>query len=138
MASELGSSVNGVYGGQYGQPAELAASIPSSTQVSAVSQTATEPAANTTVADPQQIGWYFVEQYYTTLSKNPDQLHLFYSKKSQLVTGVEAEKVLPSVGSKVSLDDMIARSTADRTDVGHQRQDQGARHSRLQSPRSKC
>jgi hypothetical protein len=138
MASDLGSSVNGIYGGQYGQPAELAASIPSSTQASAVPQTAAEPAANTTVADPQQIGWYFVEQYYTTLSKNPDQLHLFYSKKSQLVTGVEAEKVLPSVGSKVSLDDMIARSTADRTDVGYQGQDQGARHSRLQSPRSKC
>ncbi|KAK0674246.1 hypothetical protein QBC41DRAFT_51936 [Cercophora samala] len=33
-----------------------------------------------------EIGWYFVEQYYTTLSKNPDKLH-----KSQFVAGAEAE-----------------------------------------------
>ncbi|KAK0732847.1 hypothetical protein B0T21DRAFT_385031 [Apiosordaria backusii] len=38
-----------------------------------------------------EIGWYFVEQYYTTLSKNPDKLHLFYGKKSQFVAGAEAE-----------------------------------------------
>lgn len=106
MATDLAASVNGMYGTEYGQPAELAASVPSSTQASAVSQSATESATNTTIADPQQIGWYFVEQYYTTLSKNPDQIHLFYSKKSQLVTGVEAEKVVPSVGSKVSLFDL--------------------------------
>ena len=52
-------------------------------------------------ADPQEIGWYFVEQYYTTLSKSPDRIQLFYGKKSQLVTGVEAEKVIPAVGVKV-------------------------------------
>jgi len=23
-----------------------------------------------------EVGWYFVEQYYTTLSKNPDKLHV--------------------------------------------------------------
>jgi hypothetical protein len=23
-----------------------------------------------------EIGWYFVEQYYTTLSKNPEKLHV--------------------------------------------------------------
>ena len=61
-----------------------------------------ENTAGNTPTDPQQIGWFFVEQYYTTLSKHPDRLHLFYSKKSQLLTGVEAEKVLPSVGQKVS------------------------------------
>ncbi|CAP68741.1 uncharacterized protein PODANS_7_7110 [Podospora anserina S mat+] len=38
-----------------------------------------------------EIGWYFVEQYYTTLSKNPNKLHLFYGKKSQFVAGAEAE-----------------------------------------------
>ena len=102
MATDLAASVNGMYGGQYGQPAELAASIPSSTQASATSQADTESAADTTIADPQQIGWYFVKQYYTTLSEHPDRIHLFYSKKSQLVTGVEAEKVLPAVGGKVS------------------------------------
>lgn len=23
-----------------------------------------------------EVGWYFVQQYYTTLSKNPDKLHV--------------------------------------------------------------
>lgn len=103
MAADLAPSVNGMYGGQYGQPAELAASVPSSTTPSAATQPSTESPANTTIADPQQIGWYFVKQYYTTLSEHPDRIHLFYSKKSQLVTGVEAEKVLPAVGGKVSV-----------------------------------
>ncbi|ERF72222.1 hypothetical protein EPUS_02109 [Endocarpon pusillum Z07020] len=100
MATDLPPSVNGLYGSQYGQPAELAASVPSSTPASVASQGPAESASNTAKADPQEIGWYFVEQYYTTLSKQPDRIHLFYSKKSQLVTGVEAEKVLPSVGQK--------------------------------------
>jgi hypothetical protein len=26
-----------------------------------------------------EVGWYFVEQYYTTLSKNPDKLHVGFS-----------------------------------------------------------
>lgn len=94
MATE---AVNGVDYSQYSQPAELAASTPSH-QASA-SQSSN--AASSQKADPQEIGWYFVEQYYTTLSKSPDKIHLFYNKKSQLITGTEAEKVLPSVGSKV-------------------------------------
>ncbi|KAL8950896.1 MAG: hypothetical protein Q9222_003092 [Ikaeria aurantiellina] len=48
-----------------------------------------------------EVGWYFVEQYYTTLSKNPEKLHLFYNKRSQFVSGVEAEKVSVSVGQRV-------------------------------------
>ncbi|KAL8919252.1 MAG: hypothetical protein Q9172_005069 [Xanthocarpia lactea] len=42
-----------------------------------------------------EVGWYFVEQYYTTLSKNPEKLH-----RSQFVSGVEAEKVSVSVGQR--------------------------------------
>lgn len=102
MATDPTPGVNGMYGSQYGQPVELAASVPSSTQPSAAAQAPAESDANAAKADPQEIGWYFVEQYYTTLSKHPDRIHLFYSKKSQLVTGIEAEKVLPSVGQKVS------------------------------------
>jgi len=45
-----------------------------------------------------EVGWYFVEQYYTTLSKSPEKLHLFYSKRSQFVSGVEAEVANVSVG----------------------------------------
>lgn len=92
------ASVNGMYDGQYSQPAELAASTPS--HQASTSQTASNTMQK---ADPQEIGWYFVEQYYTTLSKTPERIHLFYNKKSQLTTGKEAEKVLPAVGSKASL-----------------------------------
>lgn len=98
MATETAPNVNGVYDGQFNQPAELAASTPSQTS-SALNQSASSAQQK---ADPQEIGWYFVEQYYTTLSKTPERIHLFYSKKSQLVTGAEAEKVVPAVGSKVS------------------------------------
>ena len=103
MATEA-APVNGLYNAHaYGQPAELAASIPSApTHATSASQSTT---ASSTIqqqkADPQEIGWYFVEQYYTTLSKTPEKIHLFYSKKSQLVSGIEAEKVIPSVGTKV-------------------------------------
>ncbi|KAK5072473.1 hypothetical protein LTR64_005055 [Lithohypha guttulata] len=95
MASE---AVNGMDYNQYSQPAELAASTPSH-QASA-SQGSNGASSQQQKADPQEIGWYFVEQYYTTLSKSPDKIHLFYNKKSQLITGTEAEKVLPAVGSK--------------------------------------
>ncbi|CZT51321.1 related to Ras-GTPase-activating protein binding protein 2 [Rhynchosporium secalis] len=45
-----------------------------------------------------EVGWYFVEQYYTTLSKSPEKLHLFYGKLSQFVSGLEAEVAPVSVG----------------------------------------
>ena len=106
MAAETASMppINGAYNTQYGQSAESAANAQSSAQhASTASQSTTASASGSSAkADPQEIGWYFVEQYYTTLSKSPDQMHLFYSKKSQFVSGVEAEKVVPAVGSKVS------------------------------------
>lgn len=49
-----------------------------------------------------EVGWYFVEQYYTTMSRNPDRLHLFYSRHSHFVFGTEAESVPVAVGQKVS------------------------------------
>jgi hypothetical protein len=48
-----------------------------------------------------EVGWFFVEQYYTTLSRSPEKLHLFYSRKSQFVSGLEAQKVTVAVGQKV-------------------------------------
>lgn len=128
MASEATQNVNGIYDGQYNQPAELAASTPSH-------NTATQSQASTSAqqkADPQEIGWYFVEQYYTTLSKTPERIHLFYSKKSQLVTGNEAEKVVPAVGSKVCAFKLLSSLVAN-SDVGHQRKDQSPRYPGLQS-----
>lgn len=105
------STMNGLYGNQFSQPAELAASIPpSSGHTASMSQSTTASAAAAQKADPQEIGWYFVEQYYTTLSKSPERIHLFYKKKSQLVTGVEAEKVIPAVGEKVRLSYPVHRA----------------------------
>lgn len=57
-------------------------------------------AEGTSSVPKDEVGWYFVEQYYTTLSKNPEKLHLFYNKRSQFVSGVEAEKVSVSVGQR--------------------------------------
>lgn len=48
-----------------------------------------------------EVGWFFVEQYYTTMSRSPEKLHLFYSKRSQLVFGTEAETVPVAIGQKV-------------------------------------
>lgn len=119
MATEA-SNVNGVYDSQFNQPAELAASTPSH---AASSSQASNTQQNK--ADPQEIGWYFVEQYYTTLSKTPERIHLFYSKKSQLVTGIEAEKVVPAVGTKVSMFESLELSKIDPS-TGHQRENQGS------------
>ncbi|KAI2636470.1 hypothetical protein GGS26DRAFT_589078 [Hypomontagnella submonticulosa] len=70
----------------------------------------TTPAATVTAADQasntssnnnlgkDEVAWFFVEQYYTTLSKNPEKLHLFYGKRSQFVYGLEAEVANVSVG----------------------------------------
>ncbi|OKL59339.1 hypothetical protein UA08_05137 [Talaromyces atroroseus] len=51
-----------------------------------------------------EVGWYFVEQYYTTMSRNPEKLHLFYSRRSQFVSGNEADAVPVIVGAKAISD----------------------------------
>ncbi|PYI22983.1 hypothetical protein BO99DRAFT_243320 [Aspergillus violaceofuscus CBS 115571] len=47
-----------------------------------------------------EVGWYFVEQYYTNMSRSPEKLQFFYSKRSQFVFGTEAESVPVAVGQK--------------------------------------
>lgn len=59
--------------------------------------TASAAAGNSNLSK-DEVGWYFVEQYYTTLSKSPEKLHLFYGKRSQFVYGLEAEVANVSVG----------------------------------------
>lgn len=49
-----------------------------------------------------EVGWFFVEQYYTTMSRCPEKLHLFYNRRSHFVNGNEAESVPVLVGQKVS------------------------------------
>jgi hypothetical protein len=50
-------------------------------------KSAEQPAVTTGPADASasgnnlskdEVGWYFVEQYYTTLSKSPEKLHVSY------------------------------------------------------------
>ncbi|TGZ82374.1 NTF2-domain-containing protein [Ascodesmis nigricans] len=54
-----------------------------------------------------EVGWYFVEQYYTTLNKTPDRLHLFYNKKSSFVWGTEGES-LPLAHGRAEIQQKIA------------------------------
>ncbi|CAK7205923.1 hypothetical protein SEUCBS139899_008703 [Sporothrix eucalyptigena] len=69
---------------------------------------ATNGTTQSEVLSKDEVGWYFVEQYYTTLSKNPSRLHLFYGKKSQLVYGNEAEVADISVGRQ-NIQDRITK-----------------------------
>lgn len=65
------------------------------------SQSAVAPGAAPQGEIPKdEVGWYFVEQYYTTLSRSPEKLYLFYNKRSQFVSGQEADKVAVCVGQR--------------------------------------
>jgi Nuclear transport factor 2 (NTF2) domain len=70
------------------------------------SQQAHAPDPKAPDVSKEEVGWYFVERYYNTLSKSPDKLHLFFGKASQFVAGVEEEKVQVSIGQR-SIDERI-------------------------------
>ncbi|PGH18968.1 hypothetical protein AJ80_04295 [Polytolypa hystricis UAMH7299] len=78
-------------------PAHAATNSMSNTSSTPASAPANEPKND---ISKDEVGWFFVEQYYTTLSRSPEKLHLFYSRKSQFVSGAEAEKVPVAVGQK--------------------------------------
>ncbi|CAJ0829795.1 13148_t:CDS:2 [Entrophospora sp. SA101] len=58
--------------------------------------------ANTSppVIDINEIGWIFVQEYYTFLHKQPNRLHCFYGKNSHFNHGVEGEIVKTLIGDK--------------------------------------
>src|ERR1700761_6556656 len=56
---------------------------------------------------PEEVGWYFVESYYNTMSKHPDRLYLFFKERSQFTAGLEEEKVNVYVGQKVGISLLI-------------------------------
>ncbi|KAI4716227.1 hypothetical protein E4T48_07595 [Aureobasidium sp. EXF-10727] len=98
MASE--SAINGTFVPQNGygsidQSGYTAPSYPSSNP-SAPSQSNDSAAG----IPKDEVGWYFVEQYYTTLSRSPEKVYLFYNKRSQFVSGNETEKVEVCVGQR--------------------------------------
>ncbi|KAF4962736.1 hypothetical protein FSARC_9205 [Fusarium sarcochroum] len=80
---------------QYKEPADQQQTAPTT---SAADGSATAAASANSNLSKDEVGWYFVEQYYTTLSKSPEKLHLFYGKRSQFVYGLEAEVANVSVG----------------------------------------
>ncbi|KAI4951011.1 hypothetical protein J4E86_007520 [Alternaria arbusti] len=100
MAStESSGPVNGNYAPQqYENSYSTGASNFTPSQQPTPSQPAQQAAASEIPKD--EVGWYFVEQYYTTLSKSPDRLYLFYNKRSQYVSGVEEDKVNVCLGQK--------------------------------------
>ncbi|KAI1423594.1 hypothetical protein F5Y12DRAFT_527319 [Xylaria sp. FL1777] len=72
---------------QYQPSSAAAASVPTATADQATSNLGKD-----------EVAWFFVEQYYTTLSKTPEKLHLFYGKRSQFVYGQEGQAANVSVG----------------------------------------
>ncbi|KAF2420121.1 hypothetical protein EJ08DRAFT_598565 [Tothia fuscella] len=105
MATEaVNAPVNGTYG--HHQPNPYASQEQFGTHQANNSTTSTGYSSATTPSAPasgstatndaipkEEVAWYFVEQYYTTMSRHSDRLYLFYNKRSQLVSGVEDEKV---------------------------------------------
>uniref|UniRef100_L2FXT8 Ntf2 and rrm domain-containing protein n=1 Tax=Colletotrichum fructicola (strain Nara gc5) TaxID=1213859 RepID=L2FXT8_COLFN len=88
----MATNGNYTYPDQFKHAVEQTSPGPTATNDAAAS------AGNNNNLSKDEVGWYFVEQYYTTLSKNPDKLHLFYGKRSQFVYGMEAEVANVSVG----------------------------------------
>ncbi|KAF1958902.1 hypothetical protein CC80DRAFT_21917 [Byssothecium circinans] len=105
MASTESVPVNGNYAQQgydaavnnYNAAGANNATSYGGSQQQAPSQSTSSPAD---AIPKDEVGWYFVEQYYTTLSKTPDKLYLFYNKRSQFVSGTEEDKVNVCVGQK--------------------------------------
>ena len=137
MATES-KAVNGNYGAQYpyGQAESFAppqslnatngnapvgiSGEDTATTIAPASTEATGAVEANKAPSKDEVGWYFVESYYTTLSKNPETLYvrqshepqmcdlpwltflqLYYNKRSQFVSGVETQKVDVSVGQRV-------------------------------------
>ncbi|KAI8848727.1 hypothetical protein BC829DRAFT_208387 [Chytridium lagenaria] len=47
-----------------------------------------------------EVGWLFVQQYYTFLNKEPHKLHCFYNTKSKFIHGTEGESPETQEGQK--------------------------------------
>lgn len=60
------------------------------------------PAGNPTAANPSEVGWQFVPQYYTFVNKHPNRLHCFYTKASTFLHGTEGEETTLCQGQQVS------------------------------------
>ncbi|WEW58813.1 hypothetical protein PRK78_004281 [Emydomyces testavorans] len=109
MATETATHVNGNYTHHQPGPyhadhyhAANASAHPHQPSNASTPASAAQESKNDIPKD--EVAWFFVEQYYITLSRSPEKLHLFYSRKSQFVSGNEAEKVGVSVGQSAIQD----------------------------------
>jgi hypothetical protein len=78
MASDMATQgVNGTYAQQpYGAQEPAPTSVHSNT--SGVNGTGTASETSQSTPSKDEVGWYFVEQYYTTLSRNPEKIHVSF------------------------------------------------------------
>jgi hypothetical protein len=64
--------------------------------------------------NPTQIGWLFVQQYYTFMNESPERLHLFYNKNSTFIFGREGENQTCISGQQVAFFDCRTSSRKSR------------------------
>ena len=51
--------------------------------------------------DPSEVGWLFVQEYYTFMNREPARLHCFYNKKSTFLNGNEGDQTKTCFGQQV-------------------------------------
>ena len=97
MAAELAApTINGTYGAQSPYPgseaaAHIAANAPTNGGSSGPSSTV---GATPGEMGKDEIGWAFVEQYYTTLSRSPERLHVSYPWVGEVTHAVVTDTVV--------------------------------------------
>lgn len=77
MAAEVSSiPVNGTYAPQHNFDQQQAYAQQAYTQAPPASTTPASTAPSQPEIPKDEVGWYFVEQYYTTLSRTPEKLYV--------------------------------------------------------------
>lgn len=74
---------------------------PSKMAAAAADHAAGAAAPAAAAVTPENVGYLFVKQYYTTLHSNPGYLHRFYKKQSVYTHGEERENVPHVTGQLV-------------------------------------
>lgn len=79
MATATELPVNGNYAQQGYEASSYATSSANNAPSYAGSQQAAQTPSTAAAEIPKdEVGWYFVEQYYTTLSRSPDRLYVSF------------------------------------------------------------
>ena len=88
MATAAELPINGNYAQQgYDTTAYAAAGASAVPSYAGSQQTTQTPSAAAAEIPKDEVGWYFVEQYYTTLSRSPDRLYVRISSMHLNRTG---------------------------------------------------